>query len=278
MTLEWIPLAALEAHPENSNRMPAHLLAKLKAHIRRTGLYEPLIVRPLESEVCESPVANCESNGAARDEHAGDLASAAPAANPTYQLLNGHHRAECLRQLGHTHARCDVWLVNDQDARLLLATLNRLEGRDDPAARGRLLANLAAGPSGDNGGMSREDLARLLPEPPDAIERLLALAQPPPEPLDPAAAEQPARPMTFFLSPEQHGLVTDALGEITRAAAEQRLPSRERELAGAAPRAEDSQTGEHTRELTLTARDKRLPRADALERLATWYLESRSLR
>ena len=47
MTLQWIPLDALEAHPENSNRMPARLMEKLKCHIQRTGLYEPLVVRPL---------------------------------------------------------------------------------------------------------------------------------------------------------------------------------------------------------------------------------------
>ena len=47
MTLQWIPLGVLEPHPENSNRMPAHLMEKLKAHIERTGLYEPLVVRPI---------------------------------------------------------------------------------------------------------------------------------------------------------------------------------------------------------------------------------------
>jgi ParB-like chromosome segregation protein Spo0J len=218
MTLQWIPLDALQPHPENSNRMPPHLVSKLKAHIARTGLYEPLIVRPLPAD--EKP-------------------TSAPAQD-RFQLLNGHHRAQVLRELGHTHARCDVWLVSDADARLLLATLNRLEGRDDPAARGRLLARLAEG-------RSAEDLARLLPEPPDAVARLMRLAEPPPAPLDPVSLTPLARPMTFFLSEAQHALVSEALAEIKKRSASP---------AGHPP----------------------LSRSDALERLALWYLESVGMR
>ncbi|MBE3070619.1 MAG: hypothetical protein IMZ66_10340, partial [Planctomycetes bacterium] len=158
-----------------------------------------------------------------------------------YQILNGHHRARVLRDLGHTHARCDVWAVGDADARLLLATLNRLEGRDDPAARARLVARLASGPDG-------ADLARLLPEPPDAVERLQRLAERPPGPAAPEDAVPPARPMTFFLADEPYALVAEALREVARDAADAAR-------AGAG-----------------------LKRADALERLAQWYLESRSLR
>jgi ParB-like chromosome segregation protein Spo0J len=231
MTLQWIPLEALEPHPENSNRMPERLLEKLKGHIQRSGRYEPLVVRPLQ---------NVEGR---------------------YQILNGHHRTEVLRQLGHSHARCDVWEVDDAEARLLLATLNRLEGRDDPAARGRLVAHLAET-------CPPADLAKLLPEPADAVERLLALARPPAAVLDPDDVEPIPRPMTFFLTEEQHALVTDALGEIARA------PS---VSSGVHTTAED------TRQLTLAARTTltsraRLSRADAIERLALWYLESRHLR
>ena len=171
MTLQWIPLEALQAHPENSNRMPPALVEKLKAHLARTGRYEPLVVRPL-----------------------GD----------GYQILNGHHRARVLRDLGHTHARCDVWEVDDDEARLLLATLNRLEGRDDPSQRAALVARLGEG-------RSAADLARLLPEPPDAVERLRKLAAPPPPPAAPDAAAPLPRPMTFFLDEDQVATVREAL-------------------------------------------------------------------
>lgn len=241
MTLQWIPLGVLEPHPENSNRMPAHLMEKLKAHIERTGLYEPLVVRPIgageATRTC--PGAAAPGSRASRD----DLESEISDLRCRYQILNGHHRARVLRELGHTRARCDVWEVDDDEARLLLATLNRLEGRDDPSARAHLVAHLAQG-------RSAQDLARLLPEPPDAVERLLRLAQPPPTPLAPEAIEPPARPMTFFLAEEQHALVTEALREAGRS---------------------DTAAGDG-------AAAPRPKRADALERLALWYLQSRGLR
>jgi ParB-like chromosome segregation protein Spo0J len=199
MTLRRLPLDALEPHPENANRMPDRLLAKLRRHIERTGLYEPLVVRPLHAD---------------RGRQA-------------FQIVNGHHRARVLRELGHTRARCDVWDVGDEEARLLLATLNRLEGRDNPSARAALVARLAAE-------RSAEELAALLPEPPDAVARLLALSKPPPEPVPPEALAPPLRPMTFFLTEEQHDLASEALREI----------------------------------------GPRVGRAERLERLARWYLES----
>lgn len=249
MTLRWIPLADLEPHPENSNRMPDRLLAKLRQHIERTGLYEPLVVRPLPAPAGAEAARHVEG-ALAPDAPAPDQALPGAAAPPDapapvggrYQILNGHHRARVLGDLGHTHARCDVWAVGDADARLLLATLNRLEGRDDPAARARLVARLASGPGG-------ADLARLLPEPPDAVERLRRLAERPPGPAAPEDAVPPARPMTFFLADEPYALVAEALREVARDS------GADGSAAGAG-----------------------LKRADALERLAQWYLESRSLR
>ncbi|MCX5655421.1 MAG: ParB N-terminal domain-containing protein, partial [Planctomycetota bacterium] len=293
--LQWIPLDQLQAHPENSNRMQPHLLEKLKRHIQRTGLYEPLVVRPIN---CGLRNADCEL----KENDTGPPATAEPHANPQfairnpqslYQILNGHHRAEALRQLGHTHARCDVWNVSDADALMLLATLNRLEGRDDPAARARLVAKLA-------GDRSPEDLARLLPEPADAVARLLALATPPPEPLAPPAAAPAARPMTFFLTEEQHTLVREALAEAAR----------EPSSAPGESTKPYSAPGEHTTpylapgEYTGGEAAKSAPtpchppcihgglntqppheglnkacsRAETLERIALWYLEARNLR
>lgn len=231
MTLQWIPLDALEAHPENSNRMAPDLMAKLKAHIRRTGLYEPLVVRPLAT-----------AGAGVEDAAAGRLPADAEAdyRPARYQILNGHHRAQVLRELGHTHARCDVWEVDDDEARLLLATLNRLEGRDDPSARAALVQRLART-------RSLDALSRLLPEPTEALERLVSLASPPPAPLPAADAQPLLRPMTFFLTDEQHAAVTEAL----RKAAEPQsgCPSGDRPS-----------------------------RAETLERLALWYLEARGLR
>ena len=233
MIVRWIPLNRLEPHPENANRMAPALKGKLKRHIERTGRYEPLVVRPLGADP----------------------------AGERYQILNGHHRAEVLRELGRTEARCDVWEVDDEEARMLLATLNRLEGRDDPSARARLVATLAAG-------RSAEALARLLPEPADGVAQLLRLAQPPPAPLAPEAVERPARPMTFFLTEEQHALVTEALRETSQCgmqSAECGVKNNSESAAEEKPAAPEDKR-------------KRLTRNEALERLALWYLESRNRR
>jgi len=280
MTLQWIPLDRLQPHPDNSNRMPQRLMEKLKGHIQRTGLYEPLVVRPLN---CGLRIANCGLKNSKTHLPPDGPTDANPQSailNPQlrYQILNGHHRAEVLRQLGHTHARCDVWNVSDEEALILLATLNRLEGRDDPAARARLVTKLAVGESA-------EDLARLLPEPADAVERLLKLAEPPPAPLAPEAAALTQRPMTFFLTEEQHALVREALAEAAREpdTTTQLKPSRggspypPRENGACA-------AGTETRRAKLEAgREKKAgapgtSRADAIERLALWYLEARNLR
>jgi len=226
MALRWLPIDRLEPHPENANWMPPDLFEKLKGHMARTGLCEPLVVRRMPTRNAERGTRNKRQNG----ENGKNATRSV-----RYQILNGHHRARVLRELGHTRARCDVWDVDDDEARMLLATLNRLEGRDDPKARARLVAHLATG-------RSAEDLARLLPEPPDAVERLLRLAEPPPEPAPPDSLAPLPQALVFFLSEEQEVLVREALGAVAE----------ERATEGAA----------------------RLGRAERLERLALWYLES----
>ena len=253
MTLRWLPLDRLDSHPENANRMSADRLEKLKGHMARTGRYEPLIVRPMQN--AERRMQNERPN---RKN------------GVRYQILNGHHRARVLRELGHTRARCDVWDVDDEEARMLLATLNRLEGRDDPKARARLVAHLATG-------RSAEDLARLLPEPPDAVERLLRLAEPPPEPAPPDSLEPLPEALVFFLSAEQHALVSEALKEVQNA--ECRVQNAERRGNGKRQTTNDNDQGAMSFEPPAAhgaARSdaSRLSRAERLERLALWYLES----
>jgi len=266
MTLQWIPLEALEAHPENSNRMPPHLVAKLRRHIARTGRYEPLVVRPLATR---------EANGDRSLALAADEARHAV----RYQILNGHHRVRVLGELGHTHARCDVWDVDEAEARLLLATLNRLEGRDDPSARAALVARLAEG-------RNAEDLARLLPEPPDAVERLRKLAEPPPPPADPGAAAPLPRAMTFFLNEDQEATVREALrgaGDASRAGPPRPTPdarrtgcgnTRSRSIGGGTCHGR----GDCPAAPAAGSNSGRPSRAEALVRLAQWYLEARGRR
>ncbi|MBN2581811.1 MAG: ParB N-terminal domain-containing protein [Planctomycetes bacterium] len=224
-----IAIQQIKPHPMNSNVMTDEQVSKLRRHIEQSGRYEPLVVRPLSAD--------------------GD----APAAG-TYQVLNGHHRLEVLRQLGRATARCEVWDVDDEQALVLLATLNRLEGRDDPMRRAALLARLAG--AADVRRLAQ--LARLLPEDRAALKRAMDLAHKPlPTPLDPSQVAEPLQPMTFFLDGREHRTVERALGLARR-------------------RPQPSPSNAPPRETPATDADRRphSPRADALVRLAESYLQS----
>ena len=176
-----IPLDDLVPHPLNSNVMPPEFREKLLAHIRRTGRYPFLVVRPHPTEAGK------------------------------YQVLDGHHRISVLRELGHAEARCDVWDVDDREANLLLATLNRLEGQDLPLRRAQLLHELL-------GEWSATDLGGLLPETEAEIEDLHSLLEFPAEEIaDQLMAEAQAREKTlpvvihFVVSHEQAEVIESAI-------------------------------------------------------------------
>ncbi len=176
-----IGLDDLVAHPLNSNVMPPDLQEKLRAHIKRTGRYPFLVVRPHPTEPGR------------------------------FQVLDGHHRVAILRELGHTEARCDVWDVDDHEAKLLLATLNRLQGQDVPIRRAELIHELL-------GEMSAEDLAGLLPETDKQLEELHALLEFPADEVAAFLEEQAAeaekvlpRVMSFVVSPDQEKVIEQAV-------------------------------------------------------------------
>jgi ParB-like chromosome segregation protein Spo0J len=161
-----IEISRLLPHPENSNRMDAETLSKLRRHIEGTGRYEPLVVRPHPTE-----------------EH-------------KFQVINGHHRLQVLKALGHVKARCVIWDVDDDQTRLYLATLNRLCGEDIPERRALLIGSLLES-------LGVDDLAGLLPESQDQIAELQRLARVDPDELvrrPPAeVASAPQVILEFFL-------------------------------------------------------------------------------
>jgi len=176
-----VPLDDLLPHPLNSNVMPEDLQEKLRVHIARTGRYPFLVVRPHPEEPGK------------------------------FQVLDGHHRVAILRDLGHREARCDVWEVDDREAKLLLATLNRLQGQDLPIKRAQLIHELL-------GEMRAEDLAGLLPETDKQLEELHALLEFPADEIAALLEEQAERAekvlprvMTFVVTPEQESLVEEAV-------------------------------------------------------------------
>jgi len=177
--LQTIKLSRLRPHPGNANCMADDLLDKLIAHIERTGHYPPLIVRPLPD----------------------------PGAEPvTYQLLDGHHRCLALQRLGHTTAQCLVWDVDDAQALVLLTTLNRLQGQDDPKRRAALVGQLTRH-MGDNAAR----LAKLLPESAAQVRKYLALLNDPPKPAPPPAMKDLPAAVTFFLTGAQRDKLNAAL-------------------------------------------------------------------
>jgi len=144
--LQDIPIDRLAPHPENSNHMTAEMLGKLRRHIERSGKYEPLTVRP----------------------H--------PSVRGKYEVLNGHNRLRVLRAIGHDSACCVVWDVDDDQARLYLATLNRLAGSDIPERRALLLEGLL-------GTFDVAELSALLPDDRRQLEELERLSRLEPEDL-----------------------------------------------------------------------------------------------
>jgi len=176
-----IAISRLVAHPDNPNVMSDATFRKLVRNIERTGLYEPIVVRPHPKEKNSSATAD------------------------KFQIINGHHRVKALEQLGRYEANCVVWDVDDEQTAVLLTTLNRLAGSDTPAKKIELLKKLTER-------MGTAQLARLLPQTAKQIERLtnLKLAA---ERCAPHA-EQFAVPLVFFVTKQQQGVIEEALSSI----------------------------------------------------------------
>ena len=130
--IKTVQIDKLKAHPDNPNRMSDKTFAKLVRNIKRTGRYEPIIVRPK-----------------------GD----------SYEIINGHHRVKALRQLGIKTADIVIWDVNDDEVDILLTTLNRLSGSDELDKKLAILRRL-------NEKMRTTQLAKLLPFSSTQIKRL----------------------------------------------------------------------------------------------------------
>ena len=139
-TIQTIPIDKLIAHPLNANRMSEVVFKKLLRNIERTGRYEPIVVR----------------------SH--------PEIGGSFEIINGHHRVKALVELGYETAECVVWDVNDNEAALLLASLNRLVGSDVLEKKIELLLRLRED-------FSAAELAKLLPHTKGQIEGFIKSAK-----------------------------------------------------------------------------------------------------
>ncbi|MHC4748558.1 MAG: ParB/RepB/Spo0J family partition protein [Planctomycetota bacterium] len=170
--IQSIAIEKLVAHPDNPNRMSSRNYAKLVRNIERTGRYEPLVVRPCP-------------------ERAG-----------FFQIINGHHRRQALQELGYKTADAIVWDIDNRDADILLATINRLGGSDVLDKKLALLRRL-------NYRTPARELAKLLPQTAKQIERLCNLKCP----TAPAkiSIQAFASPLVFFVNARQQKIIQKGL-------------------------------------------------------------------
>jgi ParB-like chromosome segregation protein Spo0J len=176
---ETLPLDSLVSSAQNANRISRVFAKKLRHNIKQLGQYETITVRP-------------------HPEMAGK-----------FQVLNGHARLSALRDLGIDEARCDVWHVNDTEADLFLAVLNRLRGSDVAELRMTLLYDLLAS-------FSIEELAAHIPETASYLERLKRLPDDLRGNAERAAPQKPGVVIVdFYLTGAQHETVMKALERVS---------------------------------------------------------------
>jgi len=168
-----IPIEKLVAHPDNPNRMSKGNFARLVRNIRRTGRYEPLVVRPCSRR------------------------------RGFFQIINGHSRWRALGELGYETAEAVVWELDDHESRVLLATINRLGGSDVLDKKIAVLNRL-------EDQMHSAEMAKLLPLSRTQIERLTAIGAQRLSRIKPARAEF-ATPLVFFVNNGQKKTIENAL-------------------------------------------------------------------
>ena len=174
-SIRSIRLDRLTGHPDNPNRQSGGNFRKMFLNIKRSGLYEPIVVRP----------------------H--------PTKKGYFQIINGYHRCKALRKGGYKEADCVVWEVDDEQADIYLSTLNRLGGKDEIGKKVALLKRL-------NKKLEVSELGKLLPGTAKQIELLSKLDRPKPS-LEEAKIRRKffAKAMVFFLDNGQRQIVENAL-------------------------------------------------------------------
>ncbi len=201
-SIQSIPLDKLLPHPDNPNRMSKANLAKLVRNIERSGRYEPLIVRPCPDK---SKTVTPAKAGVQKDDDAMDSRLRGNDIKETggrFQIINGYHRCHALAKLGYKTADCIVWDIDDEQADILLATLNRLGGSDNLDKKIDLLKRL-------NKKMESGELAKLLPQTAKQIEHVTSLKMPnTPVKIN---AKCFSNPMVFFVNDAQQKTIENAL-------------------------------------------------------------------
>jgi ParB family chromosome partitioning protein len=87
--------------------MDQQMTDRLRESIRRYGLVQNLVVRPIGEDA--------------------------------YEVLSGNQRLKIIKDMGFTHASCVVIELDDSKARLLAQALNRVRGEDDLGLRAEVV-------------------------------------------------------------------------------------------------------------------------------------------
>jgi ParB-like chromosome segregation protein Spo0J len=158
-----------------------------------------MIVRPCPRKSCRS----CETH----PEQGRRNRSTNSSGRKCFQIINGHHRWQALKELGYKTADAVVWDINDQETDIMLATLNRLTGSDVLEKKLALLKRL----NNTAFGGKTSELAKLLPQTASQIKRLTKFNI-----FDCRKAidnykSQTLNPMVFFLKDEQQAVLEKAM-------------------------------------------------------------------
>ena len=138
MKLIEIPIEQLQGAPWNANHMDEGMMEHLRESVRRYGLVENLVVRPL--------------------------------GNDRYEVLSGNQRLRLLRELGMSTVPCFVVAVDDANARLMAQALNRVRGEDDLGLKAELVREVL-------NTIPETEVMALLPESAGGLRSLASLGQ-----------------------------------------------------------------------------------------------------
>jgi ParB family chromosome partitioning protein len=138
MKIVEIPVEQLKEDPNNANMMNQQMTDRLRESIRRYGLVQNLVVRPI--------------------------------GNDAYEVLSGNQRLKVIKEMGFTLVSCMVTDLDDAQARLLAQALNRIRGEDDLGLRADVVKEILKN-------IPQSEVLAILPETTLSLKSFSALRQ-----------------------------------------------------------------------------------------------------
>lgn len=174
--LRRIALGDLVPRCGHANRISPRVRSAIADHISASGLYPPLIVRPHERH------------------------------QDKFEIIDGHHRADILAELGLPDARCEVWPIDSDTVELYCATLNHLRGRTNAIAHARRIKKLIRR-------LGDRNVRKLLALTPRGLRQLFIHLKPPA--IDCEAKALDLTPVSFHLPAGNVRRLNAALGRLS---------------------------------------------------------------